>query len=436
MKDLSKFQLIVLGIFLITAVGGIVVVATFKGGGPGDRTFAAPVVLWGTLPAEGVESVIQALKLELGDESFVVSYVEKEASLFEKDLLEAIAIREGPDLIILAHDRILKEKNKITLIPYDSFSERTFKDQYLEEGELYLFPEGILALPFSVDPLVMYWNRDLFASAARASPPQFWDELYTISPLITNRDQAGNIKTSTVALGEFVNVSHAKELLSALIRQAGNPIVAVEGGAIKAVLAETRGRTSSPAEASVRFFNDFSDPVKPFYSWNRSLSPSKEAFIAGDLAVYFGFASEINELREKNPNLNFDVALFPQTRDANLKSTFGKMYGMAVLKSSKNPADAFFAAMAFTGKSGIVQWTQATGLPPVRRDLISVRPTDSFKPVFYDSAVLARAWLDPDPIETQAIFKDMVEGSASGERRISEAVGRAQGELDQLLRQQ
>ncbi len=437
MKDLNRFQLIVLAVFLVAGIAGVVVVATSHYGGSNKgtgRAFASPVVVWGTLDRGSMDAVLTHLQTDLGENFFDVSYVQKNDTTFESELVEAIASGVGPDLVLLPQDAILKEKNKLFITPYASFSERTFRDQYVDEGELYLSPGGIFAFPFSINPLVMYWNRDLFASAAQASPPRYWDEFYTLSPLITKRDLAGNVARSAVALGEYVNVSHAKELLSALMRQAGNPLVTTEGGKAHSVLLEKRGLASLPVEAAVRFYVDFSDPVKPFYSWNRSLASSKEAFISGDLATYFGFAGEIDELRGKNPNLNFDLALLPQTRDANTKTTFGKLYGIAILKGTKNLQDAFFTATTLAGKNGVQYWIDSTNLPPVRRDLLGVKPTDAYKPVFYDSAVMARAWLDPDPLQTEGIFRRMVESSGSGKARISEAVDRANSELTELFK--
>lgn len=435
MKDLNRFQLIVLAVFLLAGIAGVVVVATsrYKGSNSG-RIFASPVSLWGTLDRERVDAVISGLRADFGDDAFDVSYAQKNDATFGNELLEAIASGAGPDLVLLSHDALLKQKNKLFVTPYTSFSERAFRDQYIDEGELYLSPEGIFAFPFSIDPLIMYWNRDLFSSAAQANPPRYWDEFYTLSPVITKRDLAGNVSKSAVALGEYVNVSHAREVLSALIRQAGNPLVETEDGKPRSVLSQKRGLASSPAEAAVRFYVDFSDPVKPFYSWNRSLPESKEAFISGDLATYFGFAGEIGALRDKNPNLNFDVALLPQTRDANTTTTFGKLYGVAILKGTKNLQDAFFAATTLAGKKGVNHWASAANLPPVRRDLLSVKPTDAYKPVFYASALSARAWLDPDPRESGSIFRRMVESSGSGKARISEAVARADAELDELFK--
>jgi hypothetical protein len=39
--------------------------------------------------------------------------------------------------------------------------------------------------------------------------------------------------------------------------------------------------------------------VRPEYSWNRSLPNSSDAFANGDLAIYFGFASEYAKMKEK-----------------------------------------------------------------------------------------------------------------------------------------
>ena len=105
-------------------------------------------------------------------------------------------------------------------------SQAQFTDSFIDEGQIFLTPNGALALPFSIDPLVMYWNQDIFASAGLAKPPQYWNDFLNIAPKITSLDAGQSVAKSAVALGEWSNVTNAKAILSSLFMQAGDPIVA------------------------------------------------------------------------------------------------------------------------------------------------------------------------------------------------------------------
>ncbi|MBI3020366.1 MAG: extracellular solute-binding protein [Parcubacteria group bacterium] len=392
------------------------------------------VVLWGTLPAAGIAAPLEELN-RANEDVFSVRYVEKKAATFDTELVEALASGTGPDMILLPHELIVRHENKVFPIPYASFSARAFRDSFVEEGELYLRDDGIVALPFSVDPLVMYWNRDIFSDAGRTAPPAEWSEFLTLAPSITKKDAVLNIRQSVIAFGDFLNVRNAKDILSMLILQAGNPIVEKEGSARRVTLRENRGFATPPSESALRFYTEFANPSKPIYSWNRSLPDSRDMFAAGDLAVYFGYAGERGALAIQSPRLNFDVAMAPQTKDAARKATFGKMLGVAVLKNSRNAQTAFYAAFALTGKPFLDSFGKTSGLPPVRRDLLAQKPrnADAFTSVFYDSALISRAWLDPQPAETSRIFDAAVRNVLSGRSTVGSAVSEMHEAIVQLF---
>ncbi|MBI2048817.1 MAG: extracellular solute-binding protein [Parcubacteria group bacterium] len=392
------------------------------------------VVLWGTLPAVNIAAPLEELN-RANEDVFSVRYVEKKAATFDTELVEALASGTGPDMILLPHEFIVRHENKIFPVPYSSFSARSFRDSFIEEGELYLKDDGIVALPFSVDPLVMYWNRGIFADAGRAAPPAEWSEFLTLAPLITKKDTSLNISQSLVALGDFLNIRNAKDILSTLILQAGNPIVEKEGNTQRVTLRDQRGFVTPPAQSAFRFYTEFANPSKPIYSWNRSLPDSRDMFAAGDLAVYFGYAGERGALAAQSPRLNFDVAVVPQTKDADRKTTFGKMTGVAVLKNSRNAQTAFYAAFALTGKSFIDAFGKSSGLPPVRRDLLAEKPrnADALTSVFYDSALISSAWLDPQPAETNRIFDAAVRNILSGRSTVGSAVSEAHESIAALF---
>ncbi len=427
---MSKFQMLFFGLLVAVILGGVMLFSTSsrtKGG-------FAPVKVWGTVDDGLFDGYVVKLKNDSKSEVKIV-YTQKNKDTFETDLIEAIASGKGPDVIFLPQDLILRQQDKIVPIPFKSFSERSFKDTFIEEGELYLTKDGVIAMPFSVDPLITYWNRDLFSSAGIARPPSTWDELSSLVDSFTKKDNASNITHTTIALGEFGNVTHAKDIIAALMIQAGNPIVTKDTtGKYGSRLDESLGYTVRPANAAINFYTQFADPLRSVYSWNRSLPQSKDFFISGDTALYIGYGSEIMEIRKKNPNLNFDIAPLLQARTAKSKVTFASMQGLAILKSSKNAVGASNAIAFLTSNAGIKAWSQMTLLPPVRRDVLADRPSDSVNTVLYNSALWSQAWLDPDRTKTSAVFKSLVETITSGKSQTGEAVQKADDELTQLLK--
>src|SRR3989338_8196202 len=320
---ITPFQAIVLVIFGAALVAGIIILATTQSGGKKNNL---PVVIWGTISDDHFRNAVE--DITEGNSGYKITYIEKRSENFDQELVEALASGVGPDAILFPHDLIMRHRDKILFLPYSSLPARTFKDTFIQEGELYLDSGGIIALPFSLDPLVMYWNRDLLIKGGYALPPKSWDEFITMVPKLTVKDINLNILKSGVALGEFRNIANAKEIIAAFLMQTGNPITVYgEKGFDSRLYPATLGSIGA-----INFYTDFANPVKPDYSWNRALPNSLNMFVSGDLAFYFGFASEISMIRDKNPNLNFDVTFFPQPKGASVPVTFGRMYGLAVLK--------------------------------------------------------------------------------------------------------
>lgn len=428
---MSNFRIALTAIFAAFIIIGIITFSLFRGGSSGSQE---QITLWGTAPESVFSSYIKAVNSKKGSSAKVnVNYVVKEIESFDREFIEALASGSGPDAILLSQDQILRYKDKIYPIPYGTISERAFKDTFIEEGELYLSSGGIIALPFSIDPLVMYWNRDIFTDVLLPQPPAYWDELFSLADKVTEVESNLDIKRSAISFGEFSNVLNAKEILSLLILQAGNPIVKFDKGRPVSVLKDQLGFSIPPSEAALRFYTEFSNPSKKAYSWNRSLPQTLSYFLSGDLALYFGFASELNDIKMKNPNLNFDVAVVPQRREAKTKTTFGKMQGFALVKSSRKLSSAFNTISALTSKDNIAAWTKASGLPPVRKDLLQLGSPSPDGSIFYNSAIISKAWLDPSREETQTIFQNMVESVTSGRSMLSEAVDRASLEIQNLL---
>jgi len=422
MKPSNTFQILIIGVAVFLLIIGIVVFALFGGKFGGGSQ--GPVVIWGTSDSQTMNNVINTLRIT--DKSFdSVTYVQKDVALYENGIVNAIAAGSPPDLLLLPQADIAQFSDKLQIIPYSSVSQSAYTNAFVDEAQLFLTPVGEYALPLMIDPLVMYWNRDLFATAGIASPPALWSDLINNAPKLTTSDAAGNIKRSAAALGLWNNVTNAKAIFSTLVMQAGDRIVAqneATGKEISVFGSRPQGAVETPAESALRFYTDFANPSKSVYSWNRAQPDAQDAFAAGNSALYFGYASEAGELQARNPNLHFGVALMPQAQGGSTNITYGNMTGLAIPRGAKNATGALAIAQKFTASAGADLIAQNFHLPPVARALIQNVPDDATQQIFMKSALIARAWYDPNPPATNSIFQAMVESVVSGAVAPADAV--------------
>lgn len=427
--NISKFKLGVMIFFGVFIVIGILVFALARNN---SSSMNANLTIWGTLPRDSFQSLIDNSTLDKS-KTITINYVLKDQGDFDQDLIEALAEGRGPDIVMLRDDNVYKHRNRLFVIPYKNYSERAFKDKFIEGAEVFLSEEGVTAVPFMTDPMVMYWNRNIFSNNLVSQPPQYWDQVFELTEKMTKRDTNGNVLQSAIALGESRNINSSKEILATLLLQAGTPIVERTKDGGNSVLGSRFDQPVMPSESALNFYTQFSNPVSKYYTWNRSLPTSLNMFLGGNLAMYIGFASEIFSIQQKNSNLNFDVTYVPQTRNTENRTVFGHMYAYAITKQSKNIVASFGAINALTEVTPLRTLESSTNLPPVRRDMLSDKPTDAFRSVFYNSALISESWVDPEPTVSSQIFRDMIEEVTSGRSRVLEAISKASTELNQEL---
>ncbi len=424
-NETSIFQYIFIGIFAVSIVLGVAAFALYSAK---SGNSVGNVTIWGTVDGAVMTLVIAGLRGT--DKSFQnVTYVYKNTASYEGDVVNAMASGLSPDIVLVSENNISIFADKLYQIPYASFPQSTYLSSYVDEAQLFLTSEGILALPLSIDPLVMYWNRDLLASAGVAQPPKYWNGVLSIVPKITVFDMQSNIQKSGISLGGWDNIAYAKEILSTLMMQAGNQIVVRGGDGYLDVLFNSSRNTSS----ALQFYTEFANPSKTNYSWNRSMLLSRDAFSAGDVAMYFGFASDYQTIIKRNPNLHFGVALLPQIEGNTTHLTYGRMVGLAISRTAPNVAGALIIAQKLSSVVGITAVMQETGGPSVRRDIAQDTSASASATVFAQSALIARGWLDPSPIKTNEIFQTMINSVVNGKSQPSEAVSEASQALQALV---
>ncbi|MDE2399919.1 MAG: extracellular solute-binding protein [Patescibacteria group bacterium] len=425
----GTFQTIIIIIFIAGAVFGVLVFSGAIPLGNSSNKATGTVVLWGTVPAATMLPLIN--DFNTANQTFSVNYIEKSADTFDQSLLEALASGTGPDMFFLPDNLAVHYSNKIFPIPYTSYPLVTFNNTFAGAGSVFLTSNGILAFPMTIDPLMLYYNRSMLDSNAIVYPPKTWDELSTQAPLITKKDTSNKILKSAVALGDFSNIAHAKDILVAMFMQTGNPIIAQKNGSLGSFLNVFNEKHD--LSTILQYYTNFTDPAQSIYSWNKSFSNSTDAFSSEDLAFYFGFASEFQSLVNRNPNQNLGVAPIPQLADASTKITSARVTGLAISSASKNLTTAFTAASLIATSDFASKFANALAIPPARRDLLAIKPADAYSPIFYDSALYSKSWLDPSPSGTNNIFRTMVESVISNNMTARDAISDSSSKLDLLL---
>lgn len=451
MKTSTPFQIILLAVFGALGVSGVLIFAFVVGGG--NTASVGQVTVWGTFDDARIQAVIRAAA-ETEDRLNGVTYVRKDATTYEADLVNALASGTGPDLFFLREDWALFDSAKTIHISPDEMSETQFRSTFLDAATPFLAADGAMGVPLVADPLLMYWNKDMFAAVGFTSPPALWNDFATLGPKLTEQADSGTLRKSAFALGEYENITNAKAILTLLILQAGGSVtVRDQGGRIQSGLAPQQGGTSQPALAALRFYTDFADPAKEQYSWNRSIPEARTAFAQGLVAVYFGYASESSLIKQANPNLNFAVAPVPQLRDASTPKNYARVYALAVPRTAKNPSGGKTVAYIFAAPAVSQGFATVLGMASALRGVVTASASapaantaqpgslqavlasapKSTQDLVNSQASIALSWLDPDPQATAEIFRAMIGDTVSGALKAQDALSRADKSLNQIF---
>lgn len=431
---ISLFQGILFGVFALAALIGLFVFATHT-----DTTSSntiGEVVIWGTLPKEGIQSALTQAG-QTNTSLNTVSYIQKDGATLTADLATAIATGNAPDLILASQEQLHALTRFLMPIPFATLPIRTFTETFIEEGNLFIASggAGYYGIPFLVDPLVLFYNRSLLSSNGIAKPPATWEALVGLVPKVAEFTPSRQVTRGLIALGTYDNVTDARGILSTLFLQTGTPISGYSAnGMLSAALRSASGDTSA-GEAALGFYTQFTDPSKVSYTWNASLKDSVQTFLAGDLALYLGYVSEARFLTSANPNLDFAVAPIPQPATASAKRTYGLVYSFMIPRGAKNSAGGYQAAALLTGSAVQIIAAEATGLAPATLTQLATVPADPVAAVAYAEALYAAGWLSPAPADTNRVFSGMIADVISGRSSLETALASAERAMTALLQQ-
>ncbi|HHE46034.1 MAG TPA: extracellular solute-binding protein [Candidatus Moranbacteria bacterium] len=406
-----------------------------------------------------------------------ISYKVIPRDSYKKELLDALASGQGPDIFLINNTWLPSFKDKIVSAPQvrPIINEKEFEDNFVDVATADFIDQGkIYAMPLSVDSLGLYYNKDLFNQAGIVSPPTNWDEFVQDAQKLTKIDNFNQIIQSGVALGTAYNINRSTDILSLLMLQNGTEMVDSKGNIKFSDSVFTKGKTIFPGENALSFYTQFANVGSPSYTWNPQMHYSIDAFSEGKTAMMFNYSWQRKTVAEKEPKLNFAVAEIPQFKNSP-KINYANYWGFAVAKNkitqnenarankrmpissndtrvkeawafltylTTKPSRFFVSALTGAKLSKVANPTfdpaksylKKTGEPAARRDIIETQKSDPKIGVFATGNLIAKSWRESYPDAIEGILASMINQVNRGQASVSDALSSAAQRAQALTR--
>jgi len=353
---------------------------------------------------------------------------------YEQQLLEAWAEDRGPDIYAIPATWLKKYKSRITPMPNSvklSFREikktmgKTEVSTYVRElgtfslGDIknqftdvvyndVLLDGRVYGLPFSLDTMVLYYNRDLLDAAGVPTPPANWTELKEAIKKITQVSQNNDILQAGVALGTADNIPRAVDLASLLMMQNGAQMTNSQGQ-VAFHLSPTQEKNYFPSLEALKFYTDFADPIKEVYSWNSKQPDAFEAFVSGRVAMFYGYSYYLPLIKTQAPKLDLGIIGMTQIEGSQTPVNYTDYWVQTVAHKNKS-ADAAWGFLTFAARQGeIDKYLEKTKRPTALRGLIDKQKADPELTIFANQILTATHWYHGnDILKMEGYFKEML----------------------------
>lgn len=357
-----------------------------------------------------------------------VRYTKLNAATYEKQLLDALAAGSGPDVFMFHNTWLPKHGNKIISASSEQIPLSTFRNLFPVVVEQdFAIGSQIFSLPLFVDTLALFYNRDIFDNKRIALAPVTWDELKATILKIREFKIGGGLSKAALSIGGTIkSVTNATDILNLLMLQFKTEMVSSDRS--RMAIANSQGLEA------LNFYTQFSRPSSLYYTWSDSFKPSIDSFATKQTAMIMAYASEIPEIKAKNPALNFTVVQMPQF-NKNEAINFANYWGLAVSAKASYPKEAWdFIIFTTTNSEVSSNYITLTGKPPALRFLINEYLMNPTLGIFAAQALTARSWPQIDNVEVKKSFDDMIESVLNGRLSSNKALEQAESEITSLMR--
>jgi multiple sugar transport system substrate-binding protein len=431
--NLSRPQIIILGstLFIILLFIGIFTGILPGARKPGVKAPEITLTIWGVDDKNFFQDNIAAY--ETIRPTVRVDYEELNPATYEKDVINALATGAGPDIVMFHNSWLPKHFNKIVPASETQITLKTFQEIFPVVVEQDFAPDGkIYASPLYTDTLALFYNQDTFDKKGIAIPPKDWLDFQNLIPKLRQKDVSGKIAKPAAAIGGSNDtIDKASDLLTLLMLQAGT--IMTDDGFTQATFAgNVKG--SVPGLDALNFYKKFSDPDDIYYTWNEALEYSLDSFAKGNTAIIFNYASARQDIKLKNPFINFKAGEMPQPTESEKAVNYADYWGLTVTNNSKNSQWAWDLILYLTAnKDAAENYLKISERPPALRILIQKYADHPELGVFAKQALSARSWPQIDKGQIAEIFSQMIKAATTGKLDSTTALNQAERQITELM---
>ncbi|MSR76529.1 MAG: extracellular solute-binding protein [Candidatus Ryanbacteria bacterium] len=424
----NKVQLIAIIISIIVVIASLIVFSSTGEPQPVGFGNVKEVIIWGVDDPIFFEDAMKDYADQFRKKA---TYIEKDPRTFDRDLLEAIAAGKSPQAIITSTDWIAKNRDKIAPPQESLIRAEDVEMAFIDLATMALVEhkkfddkpdeKTVWGLPLWIDPLVLFWNKDLFNQSLVAVPPATWHDFLSTSNKIKELGAGGAVIKSGGALGRARNIPLHKEILALLLLQQG---VSLEDALF--ISDQERDKISL---SILRFYTDYGKSGTAAYTWHGTLAEPRELFIEGKLGMMLDHYSYKKELEDKNPHRAFDISPVPQTQGGKL-AYVADVRAITVPKGATEHDAAWALARFLVSQPELKKIISKGVVVAARRDLVAV---DSLPEILKRSVLNAKSSFEQYPKENAPIIAEMIESIANGQLLPSEATNEARLKRKRLV---
>ncbi|MDI9325632.1 MAG: hypothetical protein QM526_02525 [Alphaproteobacteria bacterium] len=277
--------------------------------------------VWGTIESERIDSVLNTFDLLL-PEGISLTYTYIPEQTFTNEFINARAEGGGPHFILVPHTFLYEHEEKLLFASYTVFPRIQFESTFIPRTHIFLEPEGIRAIPFVVDPFVLFSNANLERKQGIRYTPKTWAQVGQLSEVVVR--EGTKINYALIPFGAYENYSYTKEILLSLLLQ-------LNSSTFSEIFKSVGGIFPDEFTQTVLSFARYALPNSTTYTWNVSLPQADEYFAQDKLLYYPGYYNDYSTLLAKNPYIPISVHQLPVYKSKN-EEHIGRLFSLALTK--------------------------------------------------------------------------------------------------------
>jgi ABC-type glycerol-3-phosphate transport system substrate-binding protein len=389
---------------------------------------------WGFDDKEALQKL--ADKFTEKNKSITIEYTKKGETPeeYQKILNEAIASGEGPDLFQIRNDWLPMNYKKMDPMPKTTYTNEEYKDAFFSVAYDDLSRnEQLYAVPFYIDTLAIYFNKEILDNKRVNNPGKTWEDFQKATQKM--RELNGDfVNKAGVAMGTDANILNSEDILYLLMLQNGTTMTSpdLKTAYFNLSSKDRYGNIIYPGATSLDYYSSYAMPTKENYTWNSSIKDSRNSFIDGKTAMYFGYSTERKILDEAtNKKLQYEISKTPQILGN--EAYLAKYWATGVSKDSNNKTEAWKFLKTASEKINLLRYAVDSSLPSARKDVANSQSGGRYIDIFLKQSEKAQSWNKGNWEETDEIIREAINSVYTGKATGQQALDKAAQKVTPIL---